>query len=290
MTDRASTNANTDTLLMEGSSGMEKNIRPVRKWRVKCFELADRWLDRLIRFMRATHECFWLGCLSADDLNAVTEAHFGESQSYASREHNLSGFFSWETSALHHYFRPGSRILLAAAGGGREVIALRKAGFDAEGFECNLPLVRASQTIFDQVGEPRYVTLCDPDSVPPGPPAYDGLIVGWTAYTHILTKLRRIAFLQALRQRALQHSPLLVSFFARSSSRDEAIVYRMARLCRFFLRGRREPLELGDRLSYARYVHAFASDELQAELNIPGFQVVHCSIEGNSGQAVGVAE
>jgi hypothetical protein len=273
------------------TGGVEGNISPVRRSRVKYFDLADRWLNRLGRFASAMHEGFWLGCLNADELNAVTAEHFDQSQYYASTEHNLSGFFGWEKSVLDRFFRRGSRILVAGAGGGREVLALRKAGFDAEGFECSVPLVRASEQIFERVGESKYVTLCEPDRVPQGPRIYDGLVVGWTVYTHIPTKARRIAFLQALSQRALPGSPLLVSFFARqSSASDDVLVHRTARLWRFLLRGRKEPLELGDRISYARFVRWFSSDEVEAELRTAGFKSAHRGDEGDLGYTVGVSE
>ena len=262
-----------------------------RSFRLKCFELADRWFNRLIRLTTALHECFWLGFLSVDDLNSVTAEHYGNSRLYASATHNLSGLAGWETSALQRYFRPRSRILVAAAGGGREVLALRKVGFAADGFECSLSLVRVSHEIFDQVGEPNYVVHCPPDSVPPGPSIYNGLIVGWTAYTHIPTRLRRIFFLRALRARALPQSPILISFFTRrADSRYDVFIHRTAMFCRFFLRGRKEPLELGDRLSFGRYVRCFTDSEVEAELRAAGFRLAHFCEEGDSGHAVGIAE
>jgi hypothetical protein len=260
-----------------------------RKFRTQCFEHADRWFNRFVELMKALQEGFWLGCLSADDLNAVTAKHFDESQFYASTEHNLSGFFNWEPPLLDRYFRPGSRILVAAGGAGREIIALRKIGFDAEGFECSLPLVHAGRKMFDQLGESKYVTHCPPDSVPAGPPIYDGLIVGWSAYTHIPTKPRRIAFIQALRQRARPHSPLLISFFTRQTHAYDAVAYRTATLSRFFLRGNKE-LDPGDHIEWGRYVHRFTRDEVEAELKTAGFGVAHYSEENGAGQAVGIAE
>jgi hypothetical protein len=116
-----------------------------RTFRVRCFQRADSWFSRLVRIMTALHEGFWLGFLNADDLSAITAARYGESQYLASTEHNLSGFFSWETPVLERYFRRGSRVLVGAAGAGRELLALHKCGFEADGFECCLPLVRASQ-------------------------------------------------------------------------------------------------------------------------------------------------
>ncbi len=261
---------------------------PARNFRTQCFEHADRWFNRLVGLVTAVHQGVWLGCLSADDLNSVTAKHFDESQFYASSAHNLSGFFDWEPPLLGRYFRRGSRILVAAAGAGREILALRKVGFEAEGFECSLPLVRASQEIFNQLGESKYPTLCPADTVPSGPSVYDGLIVGWSAYTHIPTKMRRIAFLRALRQRAVPLSPLLISFFTRLPSSYDDVVYRTATVFRFL--GNREPFEPGDRLEWSRYVHRFIRDEVEAELDTAGFRIEYYSEKSGDGQAVGIAE
>jgi hypothetical protein len=263
---------------------------PERKFRTQCFARADRWFNRLIKLVTALHEGVWLGCLSADDLNAVTAKHFDESQTYASNEHNLSGFFNWETPLLDRYFRRGSRILVAAAGAGREVLALRNTGFDADGFECSLSLVGASEKIFDQLGQPKYVIHCPPDCVPPGSAIYDGLIVGWGGYTHIPTKRRRIAFLQALRGRALPHSPLIVSFFLRNRNSYDSVIFRTAKVCRLFLPADNETLNLGDHLEWSRYVHRFTRDEIEGELTTAGFRVAHYAEEDGAGQLVGIAE
>ena len=104
------------------------------------------------------------------------------------------------------------------------------------------------------------------------------------------TKQRRIAFIQALRQRALPHSPLLISFFTRQTHSYEFVAYRTATLTRFFLRGNKE-LYPGDHIEWSRYVHRFTRDEVAAELKTAGFRVAHYSgEEDGSGQAVGIAE
>jgi hypothetical protein len=260
--------------------GVKKGIVATRtRTRVKCFAYSDRCLNGLNRSVTALHEGFWLGCLSADDLNAVTGDHFDKSKCYASSEHNLGGLFSWEAYLLDHYFRPASRLLVAAAGGGREVLALRRAGFDAEGFECCLPLVWASEAIFGRLGEPNHVIHCAPDCVPAGLQIYEGLILGWTAYTHIPTK----------RSRALPHSPILLSFFTRAcSSPDDILVYRIAKFFQTLFRSK--PVELGDRISFARYVHSFTHNELEEELRAAGFRLAYYKDEGQWGCAVGTAE
>jgi len=259
-------------------------------FRTKNFKYTDRLLNGLVRVMSAVHEGFWLGCLSADELNSITAAHYGESQFYTSNEHNLSGFFDWEAEVLGRYFRPGSRVLVAAAGAGREVLALRKGGFEAVGFECSLPLVTASQKIFDELGQPDPVKYWPPDRVPSGPASHDGLILGWSAYTHIPTRNRRIAILAGLRKRVPSKSPLILSFFTRQSdSRREKHVHRMGTLCGFFLRGRKEPLELGDRIEWSRFVHRFTKDELEDELRTAGFRVDYYRESTSDGHAVAIS-
>src|SRR5262249_14907561 len=141
---------NTGSSLINDNGAVEQMVHPSRTWRTKCFEVADRWFSRCVRLTTAVHEGFWLGLLSASDLNAVTAESFAGSKYFSSAEHNLSGLFNWETSAVNRYFRQGSRILVAAAGAGREVLALRKIGFEAEGFDCSPELVRASEGIFEQ--------------------------------------------------------------------------------------------------------------------------------------------
>ena len=183
----------------------------IAKLRLRCFAVSDRCLERVVRVIKMVHEGFWLGCLGPDELDAIIAEHFDQSRFYSSNGHNRSGFFEWEQKTLAQFFQAGSRVLVAGAGGGREVLALRRCGFEAQGFECSRALVDASYRIFDELGESDYVIHCPPDSVPAGPPTYDALVVGWTVYTHIPTRGRRIRFLNALRRRALAHAPLLIS-------------------------------------------------------------------------------
>jgi hypothetical protein len=257
--------------------------------RVQYFRRADRWFNRLVRLASAVHEGFWLGCLSAEDLNAITAGHYQQSHEYSSPEHNQRGLFDWEAAALNRYFQPGSRILVAAAGGGREILALRRTGFQAEGFECSPALVRASDALFDQLGEARGVILSPADEVPTGPAIYTGLIVGWSAYTHIPTQRRRVAFLQGLHQRAVMGAPVLVSFFPRErSSGYEGLVHAVARLSRFLFRGRKEKSEVGDHLGRC-FSHTFSREQVEAELRSAGFRPMHFS-EVGEGHAVGMGE
>jgi hypothetical protein len=250
----------------------------------------NTWLNLSVRFVKAINEGVWLGLLSGDDLNALTAAYYRESPYYASKKHTVSGLFEWEKTALERYFPKDSHILIAAAGSGREILALRNAGFQADGFECSSRLLQAGRLIFDELGQTAYVAPCSPDEVPTGKAEYSGVIVGWSAYTHIPSRSRRVAFLRSLRQRAFPGSPILLSFFTVGSySRYQSIVYRIGKIVSVFFRPPNELLSRGDRLTWNRYDHCFSREEVRAELEMAGFTVVEFNEDNNDGYAVGIA-
>jgi hypothetical protein len=250
----------------------------------------DRWLQRWTRLLGILHEGFWLGYLDPEDLAAITIRSYERSDLYNSCEHNRSGFFSWEQEFIDRFFRPGSRILVAASGGGRELIALHGLGFQVDGFECTPRLVETSQRLLQHLGIPSRVTFCPPDDVPLELTPRDGLIIGWTAYTHIFGKNRRIAFLRKLRALVPPEAPILVSFWVRGEvSPDEVRVFRLAKFFRS-LRGQpADPLEPGDHMTDRGYHHYFVETELEAELKAAGFRMCHFS-QKDFPHALGIAE
>jgi 2-polyprenyl-3-methyl-5-hydroxy-6-metoxy-1,4-benzoquinol methylase len=87
-----------------------------------------------------------LGLLSNAALERLTEYRYATSfSSYAEESYVNSGFFIWEREAIRRYFPPGGRILVAAAGAGREMLALAHDGFLVAGFDCCAPLVEAGR-------------------------------------------------------------------------------------------------------------------------------------------------
>jgi hypothetical protein len=263
---------------------------PAPRLRVRLYLWLDRWLQRWVRLLGILHEGFWLGCFDPDDLTAVTIRSYQESHVYSGREHNQSGLFPWEREAIDRFFRPNSQILVAACGGGREMIALHNLGFQADGFDCTPRLVETSRGLLSQLGISSNVVLCPPNEVPGDLTPHDGLIVGWTAYMQIPGRARRIAFLRKLRSSVPPGAPLLVSFWVEEGAApDAARVFRLAKWLRS-LRGRRaEPLEPGDHVTSRGYHHCFAKEEIEAELKVGGFRMCHYC-QADHPYAVGVAE
>jgi hypothetical protein len=221
----------------------------------------------------------WLGVLGRPTLNRIDDLYYvgGESKrfspiDYLDDAYQRLGLWGWERDAIERYFRAPARVAVLAAGGGREVLALRKLGFDADGWECQSDFVASANHILVEDGFPPSVSEAPRDSCPAGEASYSGAIVGWGAYTMIQGRRRRVALLEALRARVTDGAPVLLSFFPRTEGDGRfALAARAANVGRRLLR--REPAEVGDYLE-PNYVHYFTEEEIRSELQEGGFKLL----------------
>ena len=172
---------------------------------------------RLLELQRAVFNGVWIGVLGRDSLHAVDEWYYDEHDLYHGDAHNLSGLRPWESDVVDTYFEQCRSILVGSAGGGLEVIALQRRGFDADGFECHAGLVETANRLLAREGLRPSVVHAARDQCPQLDRQYDGAIVGWAGYTLIQSRSRRIEFLRALGRQLVPGGPLLVSFFYRDS-------------------------------------------------------------------------
>jgi hypothetical protein len=235
------------------------------------------------------HEGFWLSFLDAADMGAITVRNYEKSRTFNGTEHNQSGLCPWETQTIERFFPQHSRILVAASGGGRELVALNGMGFEVDGFDCTPSLVETSRRLMHQLGINSSVVVCAPNAVPENLTPYDCLIVGWGAYTHIPGTACRVAFLRKLRAVLPPGAPMFASFWARvETSPDEARVIRLANRLRS-LRGA-PLLEMGDHLTSRGYHHCFTKAEVEAEFKAGGFRMCHFADSEGHPYAVGLAD
>ena len=219
-----------------------------------------------------------LGVMSRSTLNAIDDLYYigGEARrngpiDYFDDRYNRVGLWWWEKGVIDRYFGAGGRVAVLAAGGGREVLALRKLGFDADGWECQAQLVTGANRLLAEEGFPAAVAEAPRDTIPPGDTVYTGAILGWGVYTLIQGRRRRVVLLRALRGRLHDDAPLLLSFFTRSeAARRFRVVTRIANVGRKALG--RERVEVGDYLE-PNYVHYFTERELRSELAEAGFSL-----------------
>ncbi|MDT8402617.1 MAG: hypothetical protein RQ743_13060, partial [Bacteroidales bacterium] len=142
-------------------------------------------MAKIYHFMNAVLTGFWLGVMGDKTLDHSDDLHYKRSKKYIDDSYNKSGLFRWEKAALKKYFPEAGSILLLAAGGGRETYALSRMGFEVDSYECNKALVENGNEFLQRSGIEERIKYLPRDTVPEEGRKYDGIIVGWGAYTHI---------------------------------------------------------------------------------------------------------
>jgi hypothetical protein len=226
-------------------------------------------LERIKSSLSALVSGFWLAVLSRDQMNSITEATYGKVDFYRTDEYNRRGLYDWERKAMQEHFSGCRSILVAGTGGGREVLALRRLGWEADGFESHPEFVRFANQLLEREGLEPNVRLAPWDGSPGYDRRYDGVVVGWGVYMHIRGRGRRVRFLKSLRERLDTGGPLLLSFFAAPvENRTLRLTAKVGNVVGRTLR--RERVELGDSMG-PDYVHYFSRQELEREMAEAGF-------------------
>lgn len=228
-----------------------------------------------------------LGMLDRAGINAATAAFYARSTvRYYDDAYNGSGLFAWEQTALERYFTAAKTLILGSAGAGRELLALSARGFVVSAFECSPLLAEEARRRLTGAGITTPLVAAAPDDVPVLG-SFDGAILGWGAYTHVAGRAARVAFLRRLRAQIIAGGPILLSFRARrGDSRSRRLIATVGTALRR-LRGRAEPVEIGDTLS-GSFCHYATRREVERELGQAGFSLEFYSDEPY-GHAVGKA-
>src|SRR6266404_2661962 len=227
-----------------------------------------------------------LGLLSNTALERLTEYRYVTSfSSYAEESYVNSGFFIWEREAIRHYFPPSGRVLVAAAGAGREMIALAQAGFAVDGFDCCAPLVEAGGNELRKHGIDARLDYAPPSTVPEADGHYDAVLVGFSGYMYIAGRDRRIRFLRELCCFLRPGAPLMISFTEGSSGRRRVWTARIGTAIRRLRRA--APVEEGDWLKTG-FQHHFVRQQIFSEMSEAGIELAYYSGGTCYGHAVGV--
>jgi len=225
--------------------------------------------------LKAGHQAIWLGMLDAKALNEVTNASYMPSSGFGSQEHNLMGFYPWEDDVIRRFFSRCQTVLVAGAGGGREVIALAKRGIKVTAFDCSKYLTNACRNNLKESHLSALVLISLPDAVAESLDSYEGLVVGRGVYHHIPGRKKRIHFLQQCRKHLKPGAPVFLSDFFTRPQRSPGLqcIRSIAQFVRWIRRSH-ESVELGDSLTTA-FQHLFIPHEIESELAEAGFKLEH---------------
>jgi hypothetical protein len=253
---------------------------------VRAYAKASRWQDRLLNQLVACLNGLWLGAMDRAALDLIDEIYYEEKASYVDEAYNSRGLKDWEAAAVEAHFPDSGRVIVTAAGAGREVVALLERGYDAVGYEPNEELLRAGIEFMAARGYTSRLAAVDRDAFPRDAAGCDAVLVGWSSYMLIPERAKRIAFLRGARDHLPPGGPVLLSFYTRSP--DARTFLTIARAANVVRRVRRlPPVEVGDALR-PNFTHAFTRDEIASELEAAGFALVVYHAEPY-GHAVGRA-
>jgi len=257
--------------------------------KIKLFKWSGYIGSILIEIIEIIFQAFWLSMLDHNDLNNLTKIGYViRSEMYQNDEYNTSGFWAWEEKTIERFFYNCKKVLVGAAGGGREVIALSNRGMHADAFECNENLVAYSKNLLRKRGIKAEIALSVPDQVPKEYGIYDGIIMGWGGYTHIHGSKNRIEFLRQCYDHIITDGPLLLSFWQNNRNTKNPLKIRIANFIRH-LRRSKEMIESGDLLDIDGFFHAFKKEEIEKEMNEAGFHLILYFSEMDVSYAIGRA-
>jgi hypothetical protein len=191
---------------------------------VRAVLALDRAGARIENLRAGLRDEAMLSWLPAEERAALTAAIYAEIPTYLPGGHRFeSGLFTWEHRVLAHPSFPRSgRVLLGAAGAGRELVALVQRGFEVVAFDPCEPYARAASDVAPagkaKVVCASYADLVEAASGRGGPlaavvsgTAFDAVILGWGSFSHVLPSSARVELLRALRRLA-PRAPVVVSF------------------------------------------------------------------------------
>ncbi len=218
------------------------------------------------------HGGFWLGLLDSDARDQATSA-FYETWDATPGDVTPDGLAGWEAAAVGRWFPDRGRILVPAAGAGREVLPLVTMGYEVVGFDPSERLVDLGNQLLTATWCPGALVHAPPDTVPDGISGpFDAVLFGWGGISHVQGRNRRVGFLTAVREVTAEGAPMLISFLARSDASRTFGLVRTVATGIATLRRSDAPVELGDVVS-GSFDHHFTFDEMTDELAAAGFTV-----------------
>lgn len=191
---------------------------------VKALLAFDRATNRLDSLRDGVRDELLLAWIRHEDRAGLTAAVYAEQATYLPGGHRFkSGLFPWERRAFDLPIFPRSgRVLIGAAGAGRELVALEERGFSVVAFDPCAPFADAARDVADPlkstVLHASYADLVAATEGRGGPlasaiegPPFDAVVLGWGSLSHVLPSTERTALLRAVRAIA-PDAPVLTSF------------------------------------------------------------------------------
>ena len=259
---------------------------PVRTW-VRGFLWLDAAVQRAVNLQDSLRDELFLAWVPPDERTTLTTALYSREGSYMpGRGHVERGLFPAEEYALRaRPLAPGSRILLGAAGTGRELVTLVERGFDVVAFDPCASFAEAARSIAPSAKfvDASYADIVHAVSNGTGPlaflndgPPIDAIVFGWGSLSHVLPHAERVQLFCALRRLA-PRAPIFASFLFRPTTTGFTRGRARNALKRIFTTlGAPNTSEKGDHFSpYIGFFSALGREEIDELAAESGYDILH---------------
>ena len=215
------------------------------------------------------------GALRLADLRDAIQREWEDAGVSNSDDYIASGLMSWERDFYPRFLKPGDRVLVIGCGTGRDLMALLKLGYKAEGLDVAPQCTAIAGQLLQKRGfEASIYTSAIETFDLPG--HFDAFIFSWFCYSYIPQSETRIRVLRKLGDHLNADGRILVSYNPGKMAPRRLpirLTQLVARLCRSDWRP-----EYGDHLSIQgrhtlHYEHQFTREKLEAETRAAGLSV-----------------
>lgn len=222
------------------------------------------------------------GLLRLDELRALIAQRW---QDFGTTEYQvLSGLFTWEREFYDRFLRRGNRLLVVGCGAGRDLIALLRAGYRAEGLEVAPAAAAIARQMLARQGLHAEVRVGRvEDARLDG--RYDAIIFSWFCYSYIPARATRVAALTRLHAHLEPGGCVLISYVP-AVGRPRRLPVDLMRLAGRVSRSDWSPQATDTVQSGGaglHFEHLFEAEEIAAEATEAGFAIAfqrHLEDEG----------
>jgi SAM-dependent methyltransferase len=256
-------------------------------WRWAVFQAARVVGGALIALTRALAYAS-AGLLRREQLGRAIAgrwSRWGLDERYA-----LLGLFGWEEPFVRRFLKPDDRILIVGSGSGREVIALRRDGYNVEGLEPAAAAAELSRDIMKKAGVDARIRIGGIETVELDG-HFDLFVFSWYCYSYIAHRPTRIAALRSARAHLAPGGRIILSYIT-GEPIPKRLPFRAAALAARATGAGWIP-EKNDVLSFEpgglHFEHHFAPGEVEEEARAAGLKVAALQL-GDDGLIALIAE
>jgi SAM-dependent methyltransferase len=200
------------------------------------------------------------------------------------------GLFGWEEPFVRRFLKPDDRILVVGSGSGREVMALRRDGYDVAGLEPAVAAAELSRAIMAKAGLEAPVRIGGIETVELDG-RFDLFLFSWYCYSYIPQRASRVAALRSARAHLAPGGRIILSYIV-GEPIPKRLPYAVAAATARLTRADWTP-ETNDVLTFEpgglHFEHHFRPGEVESEARAAGLKVAALQL-GDDGLIALIAE